>query len=99
MQIVSEIIDRLLIVAVTDPEPAIRHTALYCLESAFDHHLAHAEHIRTLFMCINDEIFSVRLLAIEILGRLAAHNPAYVMPPLRRTLIQLLTELEFSGIK
>jgi serine/threonine-protein kinase mTOR len=80
-------------------DPGIRLTALFSLDPAFDHHLAHAEHIRTLFLCINDESFAVRLLATSILGRLACHNPAYVMPPLRRTLIQLLTELEYSGIK
>ena len=36
-------------------------------------------------------------MAIEVIGRLTLRNPAYVMPSLRKTLIQLLTELEFSG--
>jgi phosphatidylinositol kinase/protein kinase (PI-3 family) len=35
--------------------------------------------------------------AIELIGRLTLRNPAYVMPSLRKTLIQLLTELEFSS--
>lgn len=29
---------------------------------------------------------------------MARHNPAYVMPSLRKTLIQLLTELEYSTV-
>lgn len=38
----------------------------------------------------------IREIAIKIIGRLANLNPAYVMPSLRKTLIQLLTELEYS---
>ena len=38
------------------------------------------------------------LLAICIIGRLSRLNPAFVMPALRKTLIQFLTELEHSGM-
>jgi FKBP12-rapamycin complex-associated protein len=31
-------------------------------------------------------------------GRLSILNPAYIMPSLRKTLLQLLTELEHSGV-
>jgi len=47
---------------------------------------------------LNDEYFSIREAAIIIIGRLTQHNPAYVMPSLRKTLIQLLTELEYSNV-
>jgi FKBP12-rapamycin complex-associated protein len=43
------------------------------------------------------QVFVIREVAISIIGRLAMRNPAYVMPSLRKTLIQLLTELQFSG--
>jgi len=39
----------------------------------------------------------IRELVIRIIGRLSIRNPAFVMPSLRKTLVQLLTELEFSG--
>lgn len=68
------------------------------LEERFDRHLAQAENVRSLFIALNDEVFANRVLAIEIIGRLAKHNPAYVMPPLRKALIQLLTELEYSTV-
>jgi FKBP12-rapamycin complex-associated protein len=48
-------------------------------------------------MALNDEVFQVRELAITVIGRLTIRNPAYVMPSLRKTLIQLLTDLQFSG--
>ena len=33
-----------------------------------------------------------------IIGRLSILNPAHIMPSLRKTLIQLLTEIEHSGV-
>jgi phosphatidylinositol kinase/protein kinase (PI-3 family) len=66
---------------------------LSCLDSRFDHHLAQAENLRSLFIALNDEVFEIRELAITTIGRLTIRNPAYVMPSLRKTLIQLLTEL------
>jgi FKBP12-rapamycin complex-associated protein len=69
------------------------------LDERFDTHLAQAENVRSLFIALNDEVFAIRELAITIIGRLTVHNPAYVMPSLRKTLIQLLTELEYSAIR
>jgi phosphatidylinositol kinase/protein kinase (PI-3 family) len=66
---------------------------LSCLDSRFDHHLAQAENLRSLFIALNDEVFEIRELAITTIGRLTIRNPAYVMPSLRKALIQLLTEL------
>lgn len=76
--------------------PAIRRTVLENLNERFDSHLSQAEYIRSLFIALNDESLVNRELAIGIIGRLAVHNPAYVMPPLRKSLINLITELEYS---
>ena len=40
----------------------------------------------------------MREAAISIVGRLTLVNPAYIMPSLRKTLLQLLTELEYSNV-
>ena len=77
----------------------MRETALRSLDNRFDQHLAHAENIRSLFVVLNDEVFAIREIVISILGRLTALNPAYVLPSLRRTLIQLLTQLEYSSYR
>lgn len=98
LQVVGDVIEKLLTVGVSDPEPNIRRTVLAALDERFDRHLAKAENIRILFFALNDEIFSIREVAISIIGRLARYNPAYVIPSLRKTLIQLLTELEFSDV-
>jgi FKBP12-rapamycin complex-associated protein len=68
------------------------------LEERFDRHLAQAENVRSLFIAFNDEVFNNRVLAIDIIGRLSKHNPAYVIPPLRKATMQLLSELESSTI-
>lgn len=76
----------------------IRKAVLSSLHERFDKHLAQAENVRSLFVALNDEVFENRLTAVGLIGRLAVHNPAYVMPSLRKTLIQLLTELEYSAV-
>ncbi|KAI1764494.1 FAT-domain-containing protein [Hypoxylon sp. FL1150] len=96
LQVVGDVIEKLLTVGVSDPESSIRRTVLAALDERFDPHLAKAENIRTLFFALNDEAFEIREVAISIIGRLARYNPAYVIPSLRKTLIQMLTELEFS---
>ena len=52
--------------------------------------------LRSLFVALNDEDVKVRALAIEVAGRLSSINPAYVMPQLRRHLMQLLNDMEHS---
>ncbi|KAI1637788.1 FAT-domain-containing protein [Biscogniauxia mediterranea] len=98
LQVVGDVIEKLLTVGVSDPQPNIRRTVLAALDERFDPHLAKAENIRTLFFALNDEVFAIREVAISIIGRLARYNPAYVIPSLRKTLIQMLTELEFSDV-
>jgi len=98
IQVVSEVIEKLLTVGVADPDPGIRRTVLAALDERFDRHLAKAENIRTLFFALNDEVYAIREVAISIIGRLTHVNPAYVVPSLRKQLIQMLTELEFSDV-
>lgn len=59
--------------------------------------MAKAQRIRTLFIALNDEVFANREAAMTIVGRLSSVNPAYVFPSLRKVLVQLLTEVEYSN--
>ena len=83
-------------VAVADENSEIRLAVMNSLchpSKAFDTYLAQAENIRSLYLAINDEVSEVRSVAIVLIGRLADRNPAYVLPCLRTTLIQLLAEM------
>ncbi|KAG6864919.1 hypothetical protein C0991_006407, partial [Blastosporella zonata] len=82
----------------TFADASVRHAVLSSLHERFDRHLAQAENVRSLFIVLNDEDFENRVVAVRLIGRLSKHNPAYVMPPLRKMLIQLLTELEYSSV-
>lgn len=95
---ISEVLAKLLIVGITDQEPKVRACVMNCLDECFDYHLAQAENLSALFVAMNDEHFEIRELTICIIARLCHINPAYIMPSLRKTLIQLLTEMEFSGV-
>ncbi|KAK3265871.1 hypothetical protein CYMTET_25479 [Cymbomonas tetramitiformis] len=98
---VEEVLDKLLMVAVADPEPEVRQAMMTALFDAknqcFDDHLSQADSLRALFISLNDESGAVCATAISLVGRLANRNPAYVLPALRRHLLQLLTELEHSA--
>ena len=96
--IVTEILDRLLSIAIADTDSQIRKTVLDSLDQRFDHHLAQANHVRTLFIALNDEVFDIRESAMKLIGRLSIYNPAYIMPSLRKLLIKLLAELEYSSV-
>ena len=84
-------------VGIADTEAEIRSKVLESLDSRFDPLLGQTSSLRCLFMALNDEIFEIRDTAMKILGRLTKRNPSYIMPALRQTLVQLLSELEFSS--
>lgn len=50
-----------------------------------------------MFLAVNDEVFAVKEASICIIGRLSSVNPAYVFPPLRKLLVNLLTGLGFAN--
>ncbi|GFN76929.1 mechanistic target of rapamycin (serine/threonine kinase) [Plakobranchus ocellatus] len=98
MTTVAEVLNKLLVVGITDSDADIRYCVLTSLDERFDPHLAQAENLSALFIALNDEAFEIREQAICMIGRLSSKNPAYVMPSLRKVLIQILTELEHSGM-
>lgn len=94
---VASVLHKLLMVGMTDTDPDVRFWVLVSLDVTFDNHLAQAESLGALFVALHDEVFEIREAALCTIGRLSTMNPAYVMPSLRKTLVQLLTELEHSG--
>nr|ALE20544.1 mTOR [Leptinotarsa decemlineata] len=95
---VASVLYRLLSVSLTDTDPTIRRGVLVSLDPTFDNYLAQAESLGALFIALQDEVFEIREIALFTIGRLSCKNPAYVMPSLGKVLVQLLTELEYSGI-
>lgn len=94
----ANVLEKLLIVGITDVDANVRLQVLKSLDHTFDPQLAQPWFLSSLLITMNDEVFEIRELAVIIIGRLSTLNPAYVMPNLRKTLVQLLTELEYSGM-
>ncbi|KAG0576661.1 hypothetical protein KC19_5G097200 [Ceratodon purpureus] len=97
--LIEEILEKLLVAAVADPDVGVRKGIFVSLQEnhSFDEFLAQADSLRAIFIALTDEAYEVRELAITMAGRLADHNPAYVLPALRRHLLQLLTDLQHSA--
>ena len=98
-RVVLNVIQRLVVLGITDRNAEIRKTVFAVLGvrgGRFDNFLAKPETLRSLFMALGDESFDVRRLCIQLLGRLAQKNPAFVIPALRKTLMQLMNELEYG---
>ncbi|KAL2349528.1 hypothetical protein Fmac_003528 [Flemingia macrophylla] len=98
-RLIEELVEKLLISAVADADVTVRHSIFTSLhgDRGFDEYLAQADNLSAVFAALNDEDFDVREYAISVAGRLSEKNPAYVLPALRRHLIQLLTYLEQSA--
>ncbi|KAL8097331.1 hypothetical protein AgCh_030462 [Apium graveolens] len=97
-RLIEEIVEKLLIAAVADADVIVRRSIFSSLNrnGGFNDFLAQADSLTAIFAALNDEDFVVREYAISLAGRLSDKNPAYVLPALRRHLIQLLTYLEQS---
>lgn len=92
LRMIHTILKRLLSVAVTDPDGGVRlwvWRSLVEAESWLGGHMAQAEMLQLVDMGLQDELFIVRQTVVKLLGKLGALNPAYVMPTLRRLLIQV----------
>ncbi|KAH3683007.1 hypothetical protein WICPIJ_006011 [Wickerhamomyces pijperi] len=97
---VAEVLDQLLNLAVTDPSDEIRYEVLTGLSAgtrSFDPVMAQADNVKLVFMALNDEVFAIQKCAMVLIGRLSGINPAYIIPFLRKCLIQLLTKLRYSN--
>jgi FKBP12-rapamycin complex-associated protein len=89
--IILEVLERLLIVAITDANVSVRRAVLSSLDSRFDHYLVQPHILKSLLIVLKDRELEIREVVMSIFGRIAACNPAYVMPILRKTVIELLT--------
>lgn len=67
----------------------VRKCVFAMLDSHFDAFLAQSQHLNSLFVALNDEVFAIRGLVMQCLGRLSDVNPACVQPTLRSVLLNV----------
>lgn len=94
---VEFVLSKLLTIAITDPVTEIRLEVIKNLDHRFDAHLSQSKNVKLLFMTLNDEDFEIKKEAFKLVGRLTFFNPAFIVPPLRKILIQLISNLEYGA--
>ena len=97
VNIVEEVMQKLLCVAVSDASPIVRSSIIRALDVRYDPYLCRGQHLPTLFLCLQDETLAVRAAALRLLGRLARLNPAPILPELRQFLMECIIELRCNG--
>lgn len=93
-RIIEDVLDTLLRVAVSDPSPVVRLCVVRALDSRYDPFLCQAHHLKPLFLLLQDEVLATKATAVQLMGRLAALNPAPILPYMRKFLLDLIVELE-----
>ncbi|GMF39009.1 unnamed protein product [Phytophthora fragariaefolia] len=96
-RVIDLVLTQLLQVGISDMDVAVRRSVVESLDARFDGLLSQEAHLTLVFMLLNDENANIRERAMQLLERLAPRNPAFVMPSLRRVLIQLVTELQHTS--
>nr|CAH8842728.1 unnamed protein product [Trichobilharzia regenti] len=94
---VADVLSKLLTVGTSDPDPDVRRCVFQSFDRRFDPHLAQSNHLNYLFLALYDEVFDIRCLVMQRLGRLADINPACVQPKLRKVVLHTLNDLSHSG--
>ncbi|CAH8510940.1 unnamed protein product [Schistosoma margrebowiei] len=94
---VADVLNKLLTVGISDPDPDVRRCVFLSFDQRFDLHLAQSDHLNYLFLALYDEVFDIRCLVMQRLGRLSDINPACVQPNLRKVLLHTLNDLSHSG--
>ncbi|CAH8506092.1 unnamed protein product [Heterobilharzia americana] len=94
---VANVLNQLLTVGISDPDPDVRRCVFQSFDRRFDPHLAQSDHLNYLFSALYDEVFDIRCLVMQRLGRLSDINPACVQPNLRKVLLHTLNDLSHSG--
>lgn len=97
-KLTSEGVRRLLMLGVSDPEPAIRAAVLTCLKEndRFDNFLMHEDTLQALFVALHDEDFYVRRIGMDVASRLSPRNPAHIFPAVRKCILASMAQLRFS---
>ncbi|KFD55349.1 hypothetical protein M513_03689 [Trichuris suis] len=100
LRLVHDVIMEILTVAVTDFDDRIRQITFNLLVESepFHCHLAQADVLQLVVMGLQDRRYEIREAVVILLGNMCDINPAYVVPTLRRVLLQVFDEMNHSGL-
>jgi FKBP12-rapamycin complex-associated protein len=85
-----QILNKLLYVAISDPDTEVREIMLVSLNRKFDVYLKNKSSLPSLILALNDSSDKVQRRAVTILKRLVTSNASYVVPALQNTLYRTI---------
>lgn len=94
--IVSLVVDHLLILANTDLESEVRVAVLKALNETLNDVLSITDHVKSIQNLLQAEHVAVRKQGLLLLGRLSSYNPSYILPILRQYVLQIVKEIEYG---
>ena len=97
IEVVDEVLERVLVVGVADEDAQVRYAVLCALSPRFDLLLAQTGKWELVLTALGDETVETREAAIGVLGRMSQRDPARVLPALRTQLLDLLTEIKHAS--
>ncbi|EPY18889.1 FKBP12-rapamycin complex-associated protein [Strigomonas culicis] len=87
---INTVLFRMLVVALSDPNPLIRQTILSSFTEAFYPFLGEQQFLSRMFAALGDESIFCRAAALEQLCRLTPYDPSHILPALREEVVVIL---------
>ena len=94
--LIHDVVDKLLSSLLTDTDSMIRRTIIESMSTSLDELLSQPYNVNILFIALNDEALHTRESCISLIGRLASSYPSTVIPHLRQTITELITQLQLN---
>jgi serine/threonine-protein kinase mTOR len=92
--LIEDVLSTLLRVAISDSSAIVRLCVVRALDSRYDSYLCQTHHLQELFLLLQDETLATKAASLQLLGRLAAINPAPILPVLRLFVNDLIVALQ-----
>jgi FKBP12-rapamycin complex-associated protein len=97
MKMMSQILNKLLSIAISDPDDDVREIMLGSLNKNFNSYLRHRSNLQSLILALNDSNDKVQKRAIVILRRLISSNASEIVPALQNSLYRILRVINMKS--
>ena len=96
-QMMSEILNKLLSIAISDPDDEVREIMLGSLNKNYNSYLRHKSNLQSLILALNDSNDRVQKRAILILRRLICSNASEIVPALQNSLYRIIRVINMKS--
>lgn len=95
---ISDILNKLLTIAISDPDMEVRKIMLNSLNHNFNVYLKKRSNLQKLILSLNDSSEEVQEKTVIILKRLIPSNPTEIIPALKKVLYKLIKVINLKAV-